>query len=241
MGGDQNVVLGRQPHRPQHRIVALHAAAVVREGRSMLFERCEINRLDAHTAERYRAVGQYLDHCIRSYYIQLALQVFRRVGHRIEIGHGAHGRVSAARRRRRSSRYALLVAVARLAQMYVHVHKSACRRHAAGIDRPIARGGLYTLRHADYTSVGDGYIERSSAVSLCDIAVPDYGCSGLHSISLIKKGDLTAAHKSYRNEDNEARNADGESIHARTVAVRCLLYLRIGAATVHRLESFRQR
>ena len=140
MGHDRFADRRSPPHGLLHQLRRLHAAAVVGEPDDVRGQRREIDQLPAAPLpHRDGGVGHDPHHGVAADQVGLHPQVFGRVGHRIEVGHRADGRIAAAGRRHRAGGDGLLVREARFAQVDMHVDQSGHNVPAAQIDRAVGR------------------------------------------------------------------------------------------------------
>ncbi len=140
-------------HRLAHERLLLHAAAVVREAGHLRSQCSEVDQLTAALLSAGDgAVGDHPHPGVAPDGLQLSLQVFRRIGRRVQVGHGADGGISAPGGRSRTRRHGLLGRESRLAQMHMHVDQPRQDVAAPAVDRAGVRrtGSGPDSRHAAF-------------------------------------------------------------------------------------------
>ena len=123
VGGKDAVLRGNEFHCLAHNVFILHAAAIVREGHAAALEGLHVHHLKALAAHGDGGVRPHVDDCVPADQFQLLLKVLRAVRGGGEVGHRAHGGVSAGRSRHTPAQDGLLVGKTGLAEVYVHVRK----------------------------------------------------------------------------------------------------------------------
>ena len=97
----------------------------------MGLERREVAQLAASSlAHRDTPVGMHPYCRVPADGGKLLLQVFGRIGRRIQVGHGAHVSVSSARRGQRAAFHALLIKKTRLPKMHMNINKTRYQQFA---------------------------------------------------------------------------------------------------------------
>ena len=124
VGDDQLVQPLGLKHGLMHETVALHAAAVVGKGGDKGRQRGHVRQRLSLLPHGNGPVGQDADAAVPGDQRQLRLQMLRRIGHRVQIRHGAYRGVSAAGRRQRTGADSLLIRKTRLTKMYVYIHET---------------------------------------------------------------------------------------------------------------------
>ena len=121
VGGDDDVFGRRRAHRFQHHLPALDTASVIGEGDAPALEGMEIDQFLSKPSDGDGPVGEYPDQGVPVDGILLHGQMFGGVRHRIEIGHRAHERISAARRGLTAGADGFFPGLSRFTEMYVKV------------------------------------------------------------------------------------------------------------------------
>ena len=142
-------------HAAAHHVLVLHAAPVVGEGRGQAVHTPDIRHLAALFAHGQRAVGIDLDEGVPLDYRELLRQTLRAVRHRVQVRHGAEGRVPAPRGRRRAGRNRLLIRKTRLSQMNMDINKTGKNTAIIEIENRNAVRGNDTGLHAGDNAAGD--------------------------------------------------------------------------------------
>lgn len=75
-----------------HSLGILHAPSIVREGHHMGGQFLQSSQGLSLLPHCNGGVGVGVDHCVSADNIQLGLEGFQAVGHRLQVGHGAHSR-----------------------------------------------------------------------------------------------------------------------------------------------------
>ena len=127
VGGDQPAQRFCLPHRRAHHGVRLHAVAVVGKGDHISGHAVHVGQGFPGLVHGDGPVGEYADDGVPSEDIQLGLQVFDAVGHRVQVRHGADGGVAAPGRRQCAGANGLLIGKARLTQMNMHICEAGHR------------------------------------------------------------------------------------------------------------------
>ena len=133
MEGQQDVQRRGLLHRRAAQARAGQVDAVVGQaGRARGLERGKIGHLLPLEPLGHRACLQYLDRAVLCLIGHIADDLGRIAG-RQGIRHADHGRVAACRRCRRSGQHILLLRLARVAEVYVPVHKAGRHRQSGGV------------------------------------------------------------------------------------------------------------
>ena len=129
--GDQPARSLHAAHGLAHAFFLLHAAPVVGEGHGLGPERRKVAKLAAPALpQRDAPVGMHPHRRVPVDHGKLLLQVFRRIGRRIQVRHGAHVGVSPTRRGQRAAFHALLIKKARLPKMHMNINKTRYQQFA---------------------------------------------------------------------------------------------------------------
>ena len=139
--GEDDILPGGGGHGSEHHVVPLHPAAVVGEGDAAALQRSEVHRLQALAAAGDGSVGEDLDAGVSVDDLLLEGEGLRAVGHGVEVGHRADGRVAAVCGGQRAGADGLLVALAGLPEMDVDIHEAGGNKLPAAIDG-LGAGGL---------------------------------------------------------------------------------------------------
>ena len=142
-------------HRCAHHGVRLHAVAVVGEGDDVPGHARHVGEGFPGLIHGDRAVGTNVDNSVPFDDVQLGAQVGYTVGHRVQVRHGADGRVAAPCRRHRAGANGLLIGKTRLSQMYVYICEAGYRIKK-GLCKGAGGGG-----DGDNATAADAQIRRN--------------------------------------------------------------------------------
>ena len=111
-------------HGLPHETGILHPVAVVGEGDHIRRHGLQIGQLPSGLVHGDGAVGAHVDHGVPADDGQLLLQMLPAVRHRVQVGHGADGGVSAPGGGAGAAGDGFLIRKARFAQVHMHIAKT---------------------------------------------------------------------------------------------------------------------
>ena len=167
-------------HGGLHHLLGLHAAAVVRKAGH---ERCEclhVGKLLAALLLRDGTQGANVDQRALADGLQLGGEMLGRIGHGIEVWHGANAGVAAVRRRKRPGPDRLLIRKSRLAEMYVNIHKTGENINVLKLQKRLCAQGILGDRSLQF--VKRQHVHRGDAAVLISIAIVQ---ANLHVLMLL--------------------------------------------------------
>ena len=160
-----------QLHGPAHLLRGLDALAVVGKAHGIRGHGRKICQFLALFASGDGAVGIDADRRVPGNGLQLRTEAICTVRHRLEVGHGAHGGVTACRSSGSAGGNGLLIRKTRLTQMHMHIGETWNKKTIMQFDHtkaiPRKRGG-----NGNNTALVNGNIQTLKT------AVPEHAAAG---------------------------------------------------------------